>query len=192
MDEAIEQLTAAVRSSRRGSDCSGSGSTASESSSAAPRRRPARQSARSPALRCATRSTSEYCLRSSKRIALMARSRRTSKGWLASPHPRRRQPGCVIKPARTAFRPRRRCRSRKCRHRAGRVRSIGPVRGAARTLAPDMKGFAELGQKPGTMMIYHRLMRESGHFQLLKLICCSQYLRYRALHKRHFVPLRMI
>jgi hypothetical protein len=40
-------------------------------------------------------------------------------------------------------------------------------------LPPDMEGLAELGEKPRTMMIYHRFMRESGHLRLLKLICCS-------------------
>jgi hypothetical protein len=39
--------------------------------------------------------------------------------------------------------------------------AIGPLRQLAALplpLAPDVKGIAELGQNPGTMMIYHRLM----------------------------------
>ena len=35
------------------------------------------------------------------------------------------------------------------------------------TLPTDMEGFDQLGQKARTMIIYHRLMRASGHFQLL-------------------------
>jgi hypothetical protein len=45
-------------------------------------------------------------------------------------------------------------------------------------LPPDVEGFAELGEKPGTMMIYHRFMCAGGHFNLLKLICCPQYQPY--------------
>jgi hypothetical protein len=41
-----------------------------------------------------------------------------------------------------------------------------------------VEGFADLGQQALSMMIYHRFMRESGHFHLLKLTCCSQYRRY--------------
>jgi hypothetical protein len=49
------------------------------------------------------------------------------------------------------------------------------------TLPPDMKGFANSCDEPGTMMICHRFMRAGGHFRLLKIICCLQYLRYRDL-----------
>ena len=40
---------------------------------------------------------------------------------------------------------------------------------AARLVAlpPDMEGVGQLAQKPLTMMIYHRIMRVSGHFRLL-------------------------
>jgi hypothetical protein len=61
--------------------------------------------------------------------------------------------------------------------------AIGPLRQFAALpvpLAPDVKGLAELGQNPGTMMIYHRLMRVYGHFYLLKLSCYRQYRRYLA------------
>ena len=34
-------------------------------------------------------------------------------------------------------------------------------------LPPDMEGFQQPGPKRRTMMIYHRFMRVSGHFQLL-------------------------
>jgi hypothetical protein len=42
---------------------------------------------------------------------------------------------------------------------------------------PGAECFAELGQKPGTMMICHRFMCESGHLYLLKLICWLEYRR---------------
>jgi len=57
--------------------------------------------------------------------------------------------------------------------------------------APDMQRFADLREKTGTMMIYHRFMCENGHFRLLKLISCPQYRHYQDFHKRHFVPLHM-
>jgi hypothetical protein len=37
-------------------------------------------------------------------------------------------------------------------------------------LPPSVEGLAELCEKPGTMMIYHRFMCVCGHFDLLKLI----------------------
>src|SRR6185312_12860390 len=61
--------------------------------------------------------------------------------------------------------------------------ALGPLRQLAALplpLAPDKKGVAELGQNSGAMMIYHLMMRIDGHFSLLKLSYCSQYLRYIA------------
>src|SRR5450631_657861 len=46
------------------------------------------------------------------------------------------------------------------------------------TLPPKAQGFADLSKKTGTMMIYHRFMCGSGHFHLLKLISCLQYLGF--------------
>src|SRR6266404_3518744 len=44
---------------------------------------------------------------------------------------------------------------------------------------PDVQRFADLREKTGTMMIYHRFMCENGHFRLLELISCVQYRHYR-------------
>jgi hypothetical protein len=35
---------------------------------------------------------------------------------------------------------------------------LGQFPALAHTLAPDVNGFLNLGPKPGTMMIYHRLV----------------------------------
>jgi hypothetical protein len=48
---------------------------------------------------------------------------------------------------------------------------FGQLAPIALTLPPDVKCLAKLRKKPGTMMIYHRFMRASGHFNLLKLSC---------------------
>jgi hypothetical protein len=45
-------------------------------------------------------------------------------------------------------------------------------------LPPDMERIAELGQKPISMIIYHRFMCAIGHFYLLDLISCPLYLRH--------------
>src|SRR6202012_5537728 len=58
--------------------------------------------------------------------------------------------------------------------------ALAPVRQflpAADPLAPGVDGLLDLGPKTRTMMIYHRLVRINGHDDLLKLSCCSEYLR---------------
>jgi hypothetical protein len=40
-------------------------------------------------------------------------------------------------------------------------------------LTPDVENLAELCEKSGTMMIYHRFMCEDGHSNLLTLIYCA-------------------
>jgi hypothetical protein len=50
--------------------------------------------------------------------------------------------------------------------------ALGPPRQFAPLelpLAPKAKGLAELGENARTMIIYHCLMRASGHFHLQKL-----------------------
>src|ERR1700722_10630737 len=54
---------------------------------------------------------------------------------------------------------------------------MGQFATLALAIAPDVNGIAELRQKPGFMMIYHRFMWTSGHLNLLKLTCCLQYQR---------------
>jgi hypothetical protein len=62
----------------------------------------------------------------------------------------------------------------------------------ALTLPPDVNGFAELCQKAGTMMIYHRFMCKNGHLHLLKLKSVAVNIGLiQPFGKRHFVPLRM-
>jgi hypothetical protein len=39
----------------------------------------------------------------------------------------------------------------------------------APALSPDMQRLTEPGDKPRFMMIYHRLLRTTGHLNLLKL-----------------------
>jgi hypothetical protein len=72
---------------------------------------------------------------------------------------------------------------------------VGPLReltAALVALAPDVQGLAELGQKAWNMMICHRFVGISGHFQLLELIFAGNICGFPAFCKRHFVPLRMI
>jgi hypothetical protein len=38
------------------------------------------------------------------------------------------------------------------------IRPLGQFPPLAHTLSPDVNGFLNLGPKPGTMMIYHRLV----------------------------------
>jgi hypothetical protein len=46
---------------------------------------------------------------------------------------------------------------------------MGEFAALAYTLAPDAKGLAKLREKPGFMMIYHRMMGAGGHRRLQKL-----------------------
>jgi hypothetical protein len=55
---------------------------------------------------------------------------------------------------------------------------MGQFAPLALTIAPNVERLTKLGQDPGTMMIYHRFLCASGHFNLLKLIFNRKYLRY--------------
>src|SRR5215510_4858461 len=117
------------------------------------------------------RSTSEYCRRSSKRRAVMARS----ENWERRPAPlyaggAGTNGGLSSPPERL-------------------VDFVGDVGGGHAdvvevplrpfgklaphlvALAPDMEGLGQLREKAVSMMIYHRLVGENGHFRLLFLIC---------------------
>jgi hypothetical protein len=59
------------------------------------------------------------------------------------------------------------------------------------TLPPGVKGLGQLAQNAPNMMICHRFMVQSGHFQLLKLCFNLNICASGAFRKRHFVPLRM-
>ena len=163
MGEMIEDSSAAVRSWRRGSGCSGSGPTASGNSVCSSSRVARLDEAHGHRARpFRERSTSEYCWRSSNRSVVMAGSRR-----------RRNWPAPLIgggaglaafKPARTACRLRGRCRSRTGRRRAGRGRSSGPVRGGAVALPPDMERLGEIGPKRPHHDDLSSIHGSSGHF----------------------------
>ncbi len=93
-----------------------------------------------------------------------------------------------------AFPPRRRCRSRTGRRRAGPAGGqLGELAPILPALVPGLEGLADPGENAGLMMIYHRLVGQSGHGHLLKLGCWPKYLPApRLLTKRHSVPLHMI
>ena len=72
--------------------------------------------------------------------------------------------------------------------------AVGPLRElltGALALPPGVEGLAQLGQNTPNMMICHRFVGQSGHFQLLKLSLKANICAPGALHKRHFVPFRM-
>jgi hypothetical protein len=72
--------------------------------------------------------------------------------------------------------------------------AVGPLREfltGAVALPPGMEGLADLGQNTPNMMICHRFVGQSGHFQLLKLSLEANICASGAIHKRHFVPFRM-
>jgi hypothetical protein len=59
--------------------------------------------------------------------------------------------------------------------------ALGPLReflAGLVTLPPNVDGLAQLGQNTLNMMICHRFMVQSGHFQLLKLSNSLEYLRF--------------
>src|SRR5689334_14972824 len=109
---------------------------------------------------------SEYCLRSSKRRVVIARSPRFRKA-AGVPLKRRRRPGCHLSPPKRLV---------------GLVGDIapgdadvvqlpiGPTRqlpAGLVALPPDMEGLSQLAEKARYMMIYHRFMGVSGHLRLL-------------------------
>jgi len=60
--------------------------------------------------------------------------------------------------------------------------AVGPLRQfapGAPAVAPEMEGFAKLRENSRAMMICHRFVRASGHFQLLCLTYWAEYLRYK-------------
>src|SRR6201999_937229 len=114
------------------------------------------------------RSTSEYCWRLSNRSAVIVSSRR-KKIWPA--------PLNEAAPARLLP-------SSPPEGFLGLVHDVAPgqadvvkfagaplrqLLAGAIALPPDVDGLAEVGQNARNMMICHRFMGQSGHFQLLKL-----------------------
>jgi len=68
---------------------------------------------------------------------------------------------------------------------------LGEFLAGAIALAPGVEEFAQLGQNTTNMMICHRFVGQSGHFQLLKLTLSANICALVAFYKRHFVPFRM-
>jgi hypothetical protein len=68
---------------------------------------------------------------------------------------------------------------------------LGEFLADAVALPPSVKGLTELGQNTPNMMICHRFVGQSGHFQLLKLSLKLNICASAAIRKRHFVPFRM-
>src|SRR5712664_1402434 len=91
---------------------------------------------------------------------------------------RRRRPGCSLSPPKRLFGLESDVAPGKSDVVQVAVAQFGQLAPINLTLPPDAEGFAELREKLGTMMIYHRFMCENGHFHLLKLICCPQYRPY--------------
>jgi hypothetical protein len=71
------------------------------------------------------------------------------------------------------------------------VGPLGEFLTGAVALPPSVKCLAQLGQNTRNMMICHRFVGQSGHFQLLKLSLTPNICASRAFHKRYFVSFRM-
>src|SRR5260370_30510734 len=93
------------------------------------------------------------------------------------PLKRRRRPGC-LRPPKRLFGLVNDVATRKSDVMQVPVGPLCQLTPLALTLAPGMEGLAELGEKARTMIIYHRFMCASGHFNLLKLNCCREYEGY--------------
>src|SRR5437016_14484369 len=104
---------------------------------------------------------------------------------------RRRRPGCSLSPPKRLFGLESDVAPGKSDVVQVAVAQFGQLAPFMLALPPNVERFAELREKPGTMMIYHRFMCENGHLHLLKLISRLNIGAIQAFDKRQFVPLRM-
>src|SRR3954471_7470225 len=115
--------------------------------------------------------TSEYCFKSSRRRVLMTRAPKGTKGKRDRRRPtvRRRRPGGQSGPPEGFvglighIAPGQPDVLKVTRGPVGEL-PAGPV-----ALVPDVEGLADLVDQPWRMMICHRILGQSRHFQLLEL-----------------------
>jgi hypothetical protein len=72
--------------------------------------------------------------------------------------------------------------------------ALGPMAQFLASLVPSppgVEGVAQLAQNTSNMMICHKFVVQSGHFQLRKLWLAANICVFGAFRKRHFVPFRM-
>src|ERR1051326_8591510 len=116
----------------------------------------------------------------------------TEEAMAGVPLKRRRRPGRLLKPAKTAFRLRERCRSRTGRHHAGRDRSTGPIRAAGARARARHAGSRQAARKA-------RGDDDLSSFGPSRWTCCPPKAKLlnanicanRGFDKRHVVPLHM-